>query len=222
MADTIAHPEVYEEKLTAKLILSGALAETIAGASVLVITIIGLAGFMPMSMLAIATMGLGVSFLFEGGAVASRVSNLLSEVTEGRVDIAELGGGLSAEFIAGLGGITLGILALVNVVPMVLAPIAAIIFGGALVMGSGVKARINHLTISQEEHKLVREIARQALIAVSGVEILVGLGAIALGILAILQINPVVLGLVAVLSVSGMLLLGGTAIGARMLSLFRH
>ena len=222
MADTIAHPEVYEEKLTAKLILSGALAETIAGACVLVITIIGLAGFMPMSMLAIATMGLGVSFLFEGGAVASRVSNLLSEVTEGRVDIAELGGGLSAEFIAGLGGITLGILALVNVAPMVLAPIAAIIFGGALVMGAGVKARINHLTISQEEHKLVREIARQALIGVSGVEILVGLGTIALGILAILHISPVVLTLVAVLSVSGMLLLGGTAIGARMLSLFRH
>jgi hypothetical protein len=222
MADTIVHSQIYEEKLTAKLILSGAMAETITGAAVLVVAIIGLAGFMPMAMLAIATMGLGVSFLFEAGTVTSRMSNLLSEVTESRVDMAELGGGLSAEFIAGLGGITLGILSLVNVAPMVLLPIAAIVFGGALVMGSGVKARISHLTISQEEHKLVREVARQALIAASGVEILIGLGAIALGILAILQIAPIELSLVAVLSVGGMLLLGGTAIGARMLSLFRH
>jgi hypothetical protein len=222
MAEAIAHPDIHEERLSAEVILGGALAETLTGAGVVVVSIIGLAGFMPIIMLSIATIGLGMSFLFEGGAVASRFSNLLSEATEDRVDIAELGGGLSAEFIAGFGGITLGILSLVGVAPRILTPIAAILFGGALVLGSGVKVRVNHLTISnRNEPKLAREIAREALIAASGVEILVGMGAIALGILGILRILPVVLSLVAILSVSGMVLFSGTALGGRMLSLFR-
>jgi hypothetical protein len=223
MADAIAHPHIHEEKLSAEVILGGALAETITGAGVVVVSIIGLAGFMPMIMLPIAIMGLGLSFLFEGGAVSSRLSNLLSEASEGRVDIAELGGGLSSEFVAGFGGITLGILSLVGVVPMVLVPIAAIAYGGALVIGSGVKFRVNHLTINdRNEHRLVREVAREALIAASGVEILVGMGAIALGILGILRILTVELSLVAILSVGGIVLFSGTALGGRMLSLFRR
>ena len=223
MADTIAHTNIRDEKLSAEFIFGGAMAETITGAAVVVISILGLVGFMPMVMLSIAIMGLGLSFLFEGGAVASRLSNLLSEASEGRVDIAELGGGLSAEFIAGFGGIALGILSLVHIVPMVLAPIAAIVFGGALVIGSGVKIRVNHLTISdRKEHRLIRDIAHEVLIAASGVEILVGMGAMALGILGVIHIIPVELSLVAVLSIAGMVLFAGTALGGRMLSLFRR
>jgi hypothetical protein len=223
MAEAIAHPEIHEERLSAEVIFGGALAETLTGAGVVVVSIIGLAGFMPMIMLPVAIIGLGASFLFEGGAVATRLSDLLSEVTERRVDIAELGGGLTVEFIAGFGGIALGILSLARVQPTILAPIAAIAFGGALVIGSGVKARVNHLHISnRSEHRLVREIAREALVATSGVEILVGMGAIALGILGVVRILPVELSLVAVLSVGGIMLLSGTALGGRMLSLFRR
>jgi hypothetical protein len=223
MAEAIAHPEIHEERLSAELIFGGALAETITGASVVVITIIGLSGFMPGVMLSIATIGLGLSFLFEGGAVASRLSNLLAEVTKGRVDIAELGGGLSAEFIAGFGGVALGILSLAGVASTILMPIAAIAFGIALVMGSGVKARVNHLSISnRNEPKLVRQIAREALMAASGVEILVGMAAIALGILSVIGIYPIELSFVAVLAVGGMVLFSGTALGGRMLSLFRR
>jgi hypothetical protein len=222
MAEVMAHPHIHEERLAAKFILGGALAETITGVGILVLAIIGLAGFMPTMMLSIATIGLGVSFIFEGGAIASRMSDLLSEITEGRIDIAEFGGGLGAEFIAGLAGIALGILSLVGVLPLVLTSVAVIVFGGALVMGAGVKAKVSHLTIGQEEHELARAVARQVLMASSGVAILVGLGAIVLGILALLGIRPLELNLVAVLAVAGMVLLGGTAIGARMLTLFRH
>ncbi len=222
MADIVAHPHAYEEKVSARVILGGAVAETIVGVGTLVLAIIGLAGFLPTHMLAIATIGLGASFLFEGGAVASRLSALLSEITEGRVDIAELGGGLSAEFIAGLGGITLGILSLVGVLPTILTAVAAIGFGGALVLGAGMKARISHLTIGKEEHRLAREIARQLVMASSGVEVLIGLGAIILGILALLNFYPLILDLVAVLSVSGVILITSTAMGARMLSLFHR
>jgi hypothetical protein len=223
MADVVAQPHVHEERVSAEVILGGALAETITGAGVVVISIIGLAGFMPTTMMSLAAIGLGMSFLFEGGAVVTRLSNLLSEVTEGRFDIAELGGGLTVEFIAGFGGITLGILSLIGVAPTILIPIAAIAFGGALVIGSGVKARVNHLMITNHtEDSLARKIAREAVLAVSGVEILIGMGAVALGILGIIGIFPMVLSLVANLSVGSMVLLVGTALGGRMLSLFRR
>jgi hypothetical protein len=123
--------------MSARFILGGTLTETMTVVGILVLAIIGLTGFMPTVMLTIATIGLGVSFLFEEGAVASRLSDLLSEITENRVDITERGGGLGAEFIAGLGGVALGILSLVSIVPMVLTTIAAIVFGGALVLGTG-------------------------------------------------------------------------------------
>jgi hypothetical protein len=222
MAEAVAHSQIYEEKISASFVLGGALGETIVAVGVLVLAIIGLASFMPMTMLTIATIALGASFLFEGGAVASRLSELLSETTSGHIGIAELGGGLSAEFIAGLGGITLGILSLVNVHPLTLTAVAAIVFGAALILGVGVKARLSHLTIGQEEHKLAREIARQALMASTGVQLLVGLGAVVLGILALLNFDPLILSLVAVLSVGSMITLSGTAIGTRMLSLFLH
>jgi hypothetical protein len=222
MANEVAHPHMFEERTTAKIVMGEALAETITGAGTLVLAIIGLAGFMPVTMLTIATIGLGASFLFEGGAIASRLSDLIFEATEGRVQIAELGGGLSAEFIAGLGGIALGILSLVGVMPTILTAVAAIAFGGALVMGAGVKARLAHLTIGQEEHHLVRALLREAVMASGGVQVLVGLGAIILGILSLLSIRPTELTLVAILSAGGVVLLGGTALGARMVSLFRR
>ena len=223
MADVVAHPHVHEERVSAEVILGGALAETLTGAGVVVVSIIGLAGFMPMLMMSIAAIGLGMSFLFEGGAVVTRLSNLLSEVTEGRFDIAELGGGLTVEFIAGFGGIALGVLSLVGVYSLVLMPVAAIVFGGALLIGSGVKARLNHLMISNHtENNLARTIARETVLAISGVEILVGMVAIALGILGIIGILPLELSLVAILSVGGMILLVGTALGGKMLSLFHR
>lgn len=222
MADAIAHPNVFEERISAKFVLGGAIAETMIGVGALVLSIVGLAGFMPIKLLSIATIGLGASFIFEGGAVATRFTHLLSETTEGRLDIAELGGGLSAEFIAGLGGITLGILSLVNVMPAVLTAVAAIMYGGTLVVGVGVKNRLNALRIGQEEHKIAQEIARQAVLASSGVQILTGLGAVVLGILALLKIEPTILSLVAILSVSGAMVLGSTTIGSRMLSIFRY
>lgn len=222
MANETVHPEMYAERLTAKFVMGGALAETLTGAGTLVLAIIGLAGFMPMTLLSIATIGLGASFLLEGGAVVTRLSDVISEATEGRVDIAELGGGLSAEFIAGLGGIALGILSLVGVMPMILTAVAAIVFGGALIVGAGVKSRLSHFTIGEEEHRLVRVMLREAVMASGGVQLLVGLVAIVLGILALINIAPLELTLIAVLSAGGVVLLGGSALGARMVGLFRH
>jgi hypothetical protein len=223
MADVIAQSNINEEKVTAEVIFGGAMAETITGIGVIVVSIIGLAGFMPTIMMSIAVIGLGLSFLFEGGAVASRLSNLLTEITQGRVDIAELEGGLTVEILAGLGGIALGVLSLAGVVPYVLAPIAVIAFGTALLIGSGVKARLNHLAISrQTEERMVHKITREVVLATTGVEILIGLSVTALGVLGVIGIYPAALSLIGILAAGSFILLAGTAIGTRMIAMFRR
>ena len=88
----------------------------------LVLAILGLAGVVPMYMAFIATIVLGVALLFEGWALASRYSKLLSEMGGGLLTATELGGGITAEFLAGAAGVALGILALLGVVPMVHCP----------------------------------------------------------------------------------------------------
>jgi hypothetical protein len=148
---------------------------------------------------------------------------LLNEITHGRVDIAELGGGLTVEILAGLGGIALGVLSLVRVAPFVLAPIAVIAFGTALVIGSGVKARLNHLAISsQTEERLVYRITREVILAATGVEILIGLSVMALGVLGVIGIYPAALSLIGILAAGSFILLAGTAIGTRMIAMFRR
>ena len=155
--------------------------------------------------------------------IEHRLSSLLHEATEGRVQMAELGAGTTGETLAGIAGIVLGILGILGVLPGVLIPSAAIVFGGALVIGAGANVRINDLVITyREEHPMARHIARQAVLATTGLQVLVGLGAITLGIIALAGIVPLTLSLVAMLGVGVMFLLTNAAIAGRMLSVLQR
>src|SRR5581483_6446077 len=62
----------HEEQVSARILAGGSMIEGIAGLVGLVLAIIGLAELYPFYMLAIATIAIGVAFLFEGGAIAVR------------------------------------------------------------------------------------------------------------------------------------------------------
>jgi len=211
------------ERHEAGVIAGGSLGESIAGAGAVVLAIIGLAGMLQSFTLPIAVLAASAAFLFEGGTVAARWAKLLHRLGADP-ETVELGTGMSAEFLAGMAGTVLGILALVHVMPVVLMPVAAIIFGGALLFGSMATADFSTMTLPQTEgREALRLVMRQAVSAAAGTQTLVGLGAAALGIIALVGVgNPVVLSLVAVLGVGGALLLGGSAIGAKVLSIFQH
>src|SRR5690606_4552522 len=115
-------------------------------------------------------------------------------------------GGTGMEVVGGIVGIALGVLALFGVAPMFLIPIGLIVFGGSLMFGSAGTARV-HATESRGE-KLGR--------AASGVQLVIGIVAVALGILALLEIAPTVLSLVGLLIVGATVLLSGSALGARL------
>jgi hypothetical protein len=221
---TISHEERTEEhKRVLEAIFGGTLVGGLVAAAAAALSIIGLAGVYPPWLMSVATISLGVAFLFEGAAIMSRMSDLLSEVTENKVEMVELGTGTTGETLAGFAGVALGILALLTVVPLVLIPIAAIVFGVALILGAGATVRINELAVGyRQEHPIAHQIAREAVRATSGLQILAGLGAITLGIIALANIQPLILSLVAVLSLSATFLLTDTAIAGRMMIVLHH
>ena len=210
-----------EDQTTAKVIATGTLAEGIAGAGAMVLAILGLVGILPLLMLYVATIAVGAALLFEGGAVSGRVATMLGSENRSRAELAEIGTGMSAEFLAGVAGVVLGVLALLGIAPITLVSIAAIVYGGALVLGSSATARINSLTFNRYEGSTARAAAQEAIVAASGVQILVGIGAIVLGIMSLIGILPLTLLLVSMLMLGFADILSGGAIGGRVLSIFR-
>jgi hypothetical protein len=220
---TVSEEHLREERHTVESILGGTISGGVIAIAGIVLAIIGLANVYPRFLLAAATIAVGVSFLLEGATIATRLSDLLEEATEGRVQMAELGAGITAETLAGIVGITLGILGALDVIPTVLLPIAAIVFGAAAVLAAGTNISINDLVaIHHEEHARVRKVIRQVVFATTGLQVLVGLGAIVLGIIALAGEYPYTLALVAMLGVSGAFLLSNTAIAGRMSAVLRR
>ena len=98
---TITEEHLHEERHTVETILGGALGGGIIAIAGAILAIIGLAGMEPRWLLGVATIAVGISFLIEGAAIASRLASLLHETTKGRVEMSELGGGVTGETLAG-------------------------------------------------------------------------------------------------------------------------
>ncbi len=209
-----------EKEMVMTRAIGAALGERIADSAVIAVSVIALAGVLPELLAAIATIAVAVALLFRGGTTAARFSRLLSE-TKGGPEIVERWGGMTAEFLAGATGIALGILALLGLARMVLIPIAAIVYGGALVLDSGVTARLDALEIARAGGpELNPEVARETAASAAGIQVLVGLAAVTLGVLALVGLRPLILSLTAMLAIGFADLMSGTAMGGRMLAIF--
>lgn len=209
--------EAHWDAVTLRTLAGGSIVEAAGGAAALVLAILGLATVLPQTLAAVATIAIGVALLAEGAAIGGRYARLVSKVEMNRTRTAELGGGTSAEFVAGGAGIVLGLLALLNVVPMTLTSVAAVIYGAALLLGSGATSRLNAMASRSEEADTAGEMVHAA----TGAQVLVGLSSAVLGIIALVGIAPETLVLVALLSVGATIVLSGTALTARMAELLR-
>ncbi|MGE5184154.1 MAG: hypothetical protein ACM31C_18925 [Acidobacteriota bacterium] len=206
--------ETTPDKTTAAVFTGGASLEVIGGAAAVVLAIIGLAGAYPVWMLSIATICAGGALLAEGGSIAARWNDVMRQLGGDTSERAEVVGGIGTEVIGGAAGIVLGILALVGVMPFVLLSVAAIVFGGSLLLGGAAQPELDALV--PERDARLRRITRGAIQASGGVMVMVGIAAAVLGILALLSVGPIVtLSLIALLCVGGALLVGGGALTAR-------
>lgn len=193
--------------------MGNTVAEALVGLGALAMAIIGLAHIYPWLLASVATIALGAAFVFEAGDVGRRFSFLAKEEQTMRPETWSAWGGMTAGFLAGCAGIALGVLAILKIVPHTLVPVAIIVYGTALVMDSGTQSSLSDL---ENEHFGVRgmsqEIARESATSLSGIQMLVGLGAITLGILAIIKIAPETLCLVALLAIGAAVLLAGSLV----------
>ena len=207
---------VTREERAAYLPAGGPMAEAVCGTAAVVLTILGLLDILAAPMAAIAVIAVGAALFIGGGTLAGRFSKLLA-VSEARfaptASSEAIAGGMAIEALFGAGGIALGILALLNTVPLILIPVACIAFGTALLMASGATARFNEMMIrgGAEPHR-AQHVARQAVFAASGSEVLIGLGGIVLGLLAVAGFAPMILSLIALLSFGVSILLSGSSI----------
>ncbi len=208
----------FEDKISAQIVTGGFAAEGVAGLIGVVLAILGLLNILPQMLLPIAAIVLGAAFLLNGGAVASRFSKLLNETAKGRFETTEWSVGLTTEFIGGIAAVILGVLTLLHIDEVILMPIAAIVFGVTLLASSGITARLNDLQLPKSpEYEAFREVARESVKVATGIEILLGLSAVVLGIIAVTGISWMTLTFVALLCVGASNATSGGAIIAKMM-----
>ncbi len=139
-------------------------------------------------MAAIGTIVIGAAILLQAGSYgAAQVGN------------REFGteGGVSAEFLAGVAGIVLGILALLGVSGPTLLSVAVLGFGASFLISGVVSSQANWMA------------------AVAPGHVFVGLAATVLGILAVIGLDQLTLVLVGLLCLGAGSLFRGSAQGAR-------
>jgi len=206
--------EAVHQRRTTLLEGSGTLIEGIGGAATVVLAILGLTGVMPHELAAIAVIVFGVALGAEGGTIATRFARVLARTNE--VEVTDLGGAMSAELLGGATGVLLGLLAVLHIAPMQLVPIAVVVFGSSLLMGHWATSRVSALSFGATPE--VHAVAREAALAAASSQMLVGIGAVTLGIIAIVGIEATTLTLAALLALGASLVLSGTTVGSTMMS----
>lgn len=205
---------VYEtpgdREKTVSAIVGGSVAEALVGAGAVVLAAIGLANMYPESMAAIAIIALGVSLLLQGTAIASR-SVHLAELA----GVRETATGFSGETIGGIIGIVLGILVLLGVSPAVLIPVAVVVLGSTTLFGGATLSRFRVVApLSMGER--ARVASRKFVDTAFGIEVVVGIAAIIMAILAMLDVYPRTLIFLSLIALGVAVLLGGSAVAGRL------
>lgn len=209
------------EKRLERALVGGAITAAASGIAAVILSILGLVHIGPLLMTPIAAIVIGAGLLSESGTLAVEYSEILSKTRRNRWRKVEFGSGASAEMLAGIAVITLGILSLLNLEPLVLLPVSVITLGACLLLSTGTKALLNSMRLEiPENHRRAEMVAHTTLRGAIWVQIVVGLAAIVLGILALAGWVSLILTLVAMLAIGASILLTGAAVSARMLSAY--
>jgi hypothetical protein len=183
----------------------GSAIESFIGLGAAALAILGLLGVLPLLLLQIGTIVLGAAFIIESSAIFGRISSVLREMGETQREKGIFMGGMTIESGGGIAGVALGIIALVGFRDLLL-PIALIAMGGATVFAAGTISMINSIIAQlRGRSQAVQNIAHVLAVASADTRIVAGLGAVALGILALCHIAPLTLTLIGVLSLGAAL-----------------
>ena len=197
----------------------GLMTEGAAGIAVIVLAVIALAGVSTDALTSIAAIVIGVGLMVQAFNSAAEHSKMMTANAATGAHAAEFAGDVMVDCMCGLTGIVLGILALVGMGAAHLLPPALIVFGGALLIGGAVSMRATTLPASASGSEALG-VTYQGSPAAGGMEILIGLAAIVLGILSMLMTGTWVLVLVGFIAVGAALLLASATFNGAVMRLF--
>ena len=208
----------------------GGAMDAIGGIATAVLAIIGLAGWRPELLAGVATIVFGAALLIQGGTLLSEYSQVFSPGAAMRAAADAVGGdGLAAMFPVGIAGIVLGILALIGVASYTLTPVAVIAFGAALMLSAQSVRRLYRMQADLRQAAAgsyaVREfLAGEMAAGSAGIQFAAGLGALVLGIVAVVMAATARsegLTLIALLLVGLTNIISGSALSGLVLSFMR-
>jgi hypothetical protein len=204
----------------------GGLADAIGGIATIVLAIIALAGVHPEVILPIAVIVFGAALLIQGGTMLSEYASLIFPAGSTGAPSEQIGvGSLSTLFLVGVAGIVLGILALLGITTGTLSAIAVIAFGSALLLSSNSVRNLYMLQSSASRSGTPRAgtelLAGEMASGSAGVQMLAGLAAIVLGILAVIGINQNILMLAALIILGATIILTGSALSGLVVGFMR-
>jgi hypothetical protein len=211
---------VEGREVTSKAEPVGLLTEGAAGIAAIVLAILGLAGVSTGVLASIAVIVIGVGLLVQGfntGAEQARATPIANQ------GVPEFGGEVMVSFVAGVAGIVLGILALIGIHAPDLVPAALIVFGGALLLAgatSGPMVSNSLMASATQSAGEVVSVSYNAPAASRGLQILIGVSAIVLGILSLILMTTWVLVLVGMLAVGAALLMISATFSGAVMRLF--
>ncbi len=202
----------FRETRSSGGMVGAGLMDAAGGVATVVLAICGLTGIHPPILASVAVVVLGAELIARGAMIASALS------TASTMDIETIGdssGGVAALFLAGLGGVTLGVLALLGLAQTVLTAVAAIGFGVALILGSGGTVLRSESSSASESSPVT-----------GGAPVIAGLASIVLGILALVQMGKsgasLSLILVALLVLGAAVVISGGGMNLMMQSMTRR
>lgn len=206
-----------------EMVLGGSSMEALGGILTILLTILGLAGVLPTYLAAVAVIALGLAFLAQGASIAARYTQLVERMGGGISKSVDLARGITTEFIGGVAGIVFGVLALLGISPLTMIAVALLTYGATLLMSSDEVGRLGQLRVIEGAEEKGHQFFHIAASAAPGGRVMLGLGALVLGILSLVMVGtlPLTLALIGLLCVGAALLFSGTAIAGRLMSLFR-
>lgn len=185
----------------------GPMTEGAAGIATIVLAILALAAISPGALGSIAAIVIGVGLLIEAANTGIEYSRASGRMQAGAItQTAQLGADVTVELMAGVAGIVLGVLALLSAGSVMhLLPAALIVFGGALLLAGFSATAIGTMTTLESATGTTTS-WQSDLAPARGVQILVGIAAIVLGILAFVVTAGGTLLMVGLLAVGAALL----------------
>jgi hypothetical protein len=204
------------ERRAAQAFGVGAMVGGVCGLGAVVLTIIGLAGTYPMTLSAISVIVLGASLLIHGASLGVPTMQSTDWETP-----THRSGGVGVATATGLATVILGVLSLLDIFPFPLnfTICAVIVFGAGLLLTSGMLVGFGTSLIgTSRAGRVGDEFAAEMVNGAAGTQLLVGLAAVVLGILALVGHMPLTLSLVGLLIIGCSVLLTSGAWGTRLLA----